>query len=188
MSRLHGVEIRGEPEDVYRELMVKMRGFFIEAVLEVVGENDGETESVGNVVFRGDFVLNPVTHEGRAVRGPEGETVEGPGRSPHDVSPGFVVVGLLHDHGDEMKDGLHEPFHDPVENIKVGAHEIDFKVNEGIDGATCGLVGTHGKGLCGIEERGRGIERGIAEEGLLPGFDIVDYAKAVHIRSSAGYG
>ena len=88
-----------------------------------------------------------------------------------------------------MKDGLHEPFHDPVENIQVGAHEIDFKVmDEGIDGAACGLVGTNGKGLCGIEKRGRGIERRIAEEGLLPGFDIVDYAKAVHIRPRAGYG
>ena len=89
--------------------------------------------------FRGDFVLNPVTLEGLAVRGPEGETVEGPGRSPHDVSPGFVVVGLLHDHGDEMKDGLHEPFHDPVENIKVGAHEIDFKVMDE------GMVNFHSK-------------------------------------------
>ena len=185
----HGLEIRGKPEDVYRKLMVKGCGFFVQAVLKEVGENDGETESVSNVVFRGDFVLNPVTHKGRAVRGPEGEAVESPGRSPHDVSPGLIIAGLLHNHGDEMKDGFHETFHDTVEDIKVGAHEVDFQImDEGIDGAARGLERTHGKGLGGIEEGCRRIERGIAEEGLLPGFDIVDYAKAVHICSCSGYG
>lgn len=150
---------------------------------------DGQPQTVGNVVPGGQFVLQTVAAPCHTVA-PVDEVIDGPFRVPEEVGSGFFIAPFCHGDGSPSDDGAHHGFHKSVHGIKALFPVQVYLQEMGQDVRTAGgcLEGAHGVGIPGAEE-GNFRPQGLRGPSVfLQGLGIRNDGAAVHLRTGGGHG
>ena len=144
---------------------------------------------MGDVVEGGQLVFQAVAGPHMILAG-SGEAVDGPGGCPHQIGPGFVIVGMLQGYGGVFQYGLHESFHDRIQHehafarVEVGFHNVGHDVSR----AAGRLIPADRNRQLRIQEGDFGAQcrRGTAK--FLAGFHIADDNSRIHFGAGGGHG
>ena len=179
----------GDAHDVCGEACDAGSGGFVQDVGEEGGGEDGEAETVGDVVVGGEFVLDAVAGPGDGMAAID-EVVDGPGGGPEEVCAGGFIGGVSHGDGGVFHDGAHHGFH-----VGFGGGEgfffleVDFHdVGEDVGGAAGGLVGGDGVGVFGTEEGDGGAEGLGGPAVFFFGLGVGDDGAGIHFGAGRGDG